>query len=259
VDVPPSSLFFTGTARAQFSNVTLPAGTRSFSAQYDGDEVYQPGSVVGAGTVTVDKGTVGFALTAGKPAYTVGEQITLSARITHPKVVGATPTGQIARASGPSPFQGAAVGADAGDTGTIDTNLPVTGFPAPGNFTVTMTYSGDTNFQSATAGAILTVAKAVPQIVLIPPAQVVAGQEVVFTVRAAAPSNLAFRPLVSGQVSLTGVANGATASLVPNPGSSIATLRQTFPTAGTFSIGVQYGGDANFQSATSAPIQLVVQ
>jgi hypothetical protein len=135
----------------------------------------------------------------------------------------------------------------------------VAGFPAPGNFTVTMTYSGDANFESASAGAILTVAKAVPQITLIPPAQVVAGQEAVFTVRAGAPSGLAFRPLVSGQVSLTGVANGATANLVPNPGSSIATLRQTFSAAGTFSISVQYGGDANYQSATSAPVQVVVQ
>jgi hypothetical protein len=257
VDGPFSPLSFTGVAHALFS-VMLPAGNHSFSAQYDGDSVYQPGSVTGAGTVIIGKGIVGFALTPGKLTYTVGEQITLSARISHPRVAGATPTGQITRSAGPVQFQGATLGADPGNTGIIDTNLPVVGFPAPGNVTVTMVYSGDANFQSANASAILTVAKAIPQITLIAPAQVTAGQEAVFTVRASAPAGLAFRPLVSGQVSLTGVANGATASFVPSS-TSIATLRQTFPTAGTFSIGVQYAGDANFQSVTSAPVQVVVQ
>ena len=258
VDVPLSPQVFTSSARALFS-VLLPAGTHSLSAQYDGDGVYQAGSSAGGTAVTVGKGSAGFSLSAGKPTYTVGEPITLSARITHPKVVGATPTGQITRTGGPSQFQGATVGADPGNTGTIDTNLPVTGFPAPGNFVVTMAYSGDANFQSASAGAILLVTKAVPQITLIPPAQVIAGQEAVFVVRAGAPSNLTFRPAVSGQVTLTGVPNGATANLVPNTGSSVGTLRQTFPTAGTFTIGVQYGGDGNFQAATSATVQVVVQ
>jgi hypothetical protein len=245
---------FNTAARAAF-NVTLPAGNHSFSAQYDGDAVYLPGSVVGAGTVTIGKGTVGFALTPGKTAYTVGEQITLSARITHPKVVGATPAGQIARTIGPVQFQGATVGTDPGNTGIIDTNLPVVGFPAPGNFAVVMNYSGDANFQSASAGTILTVSKAVPQIALIPPSQLVAGQEAVFVVRTAAPSNLAFKPLVTGQLTLSGVANGATANL----SAGIGTLRQTFPSAGTYAISVQYGGDANFQSAVSNTVQVVVQ
>jgi hypothetical protein len=42
-------------------------------------------------------------------------------------------------------------------------------------------------------------------------------------------------------------------------GSSVGTIRQTFPTAGTFSISVQYGGDANYQATSSAPVQVVVQ
>jgi hypothetical protein len=122
-----------------------------------------------------------------------------------------------------------------------------------------MTYSGDSNFVSARAGVILTIAKAVPQINLIPPAQVIAGQEATFVVRASAPPDLVLKPLVSGQVTLLGVTNGSSAALVPNTGSSIGTIRQTFPAAGTFSISVQYGGDANFLAATSAPVQVVVQ
>ena len=258
VDVPLTPLPFISAARA-VTTVALPAGAHTFAARYDGDAVYLPGSVAGAGAVTVGKGSVGFALTAGKATYTVGEQITMSARITHPRVVGATPSGQITRSGGPAQFQGATVGTDAGNSGTIDTNLPVAGFPAPGDYVVTMTYSGDANFQSASAGASLTVSKAAAQISLIAPPQVVAGQEAVFTVRATAASNLAFRPAVTGQVSLSGVANGATATLVPNTGSSVGTLRQTFPAAGTFTISVNYAGDANFLSAASATIQVVVQ
>ena len=52
----------------------------------------------------------------------------------------------------------------------------------------------------------------------------------------------------------TAVGYGATASFVASS-TSIATLRQTFPTAGTFSISVQYAGDVNFQSITAAPVQ----
>jgi hypothetical protein len=121
-----------------------------------------------------------------------------------------------------------------------------------------MAYAGDANFQSASAGAIVTVAQAIPQISLIPPAQIVAGQEATFTVRATAPSNLTFKPAVSRQVTLTGVANGATANLVAGS-TSIGLLRQTFPTAGTFTVAVQYAGDANFQSAVSASAVIVVQ
>ncbi len=253
-----SPISFAVASRAFFT-VALPAGTRSFSAQYDGDNVYLSGSVLNAGTVTVGKGSVVLSLTPGKPAYTVGEQITLSARIQHPKVPGATPTGQITRAGGPAQFQGAAVGPDPQNTGIIDVNLPVSGFPAPGNLTVTMTYSGDANFQSASAGAILTIAKAVPQITLIPPATVVAGQEAVFVVRASPPSGLASAPPVSGKVTLTGITNGSAANLVANAGSSVGTIRQTFPTAGTFSIAVQYVGDTNFQAAASTSVQVVVQ
>src|SRR4051794_40651801 len=100
----------------------------------------------------------------------------LTGRILHPNVVGATPTGQITRTAGPTQFQSAAVGPDVQNIGIIDTNLPVAGLPAPGNFVVTMNYAGDGNFLPATAGTILTISKGVPQLSLIPPTQAVAGQ-----------------------------------------------------------------------------------
>jgi hypothetical protein len=53
----------------------------------------------------------------------------------------------------------------------------------------------------------------------------------------------------------TGVANGATANL----SAPIGMLRQTFPAAGTYPIGVQCGGDTNLQSVLSNTIQVVVQ
>jgi hypothetical protein len=81
---------FVGSVRAADVTVFMTG-----DAMYDGDDVYLASSTLGAGSVTIDKGVVGFALTAGKPAYTVGEPITLTARVTHPKVPGATPTGKI--------------------------------------------------------------------------------------------------------------------------------------------------------------------
>ena len=128
----------------------------------------------------------------------------------------------------------------------IDTVLPVNGFPPAGNFPITMSYAGDANFQPATAGTILTIVKATPQIAVIPPAQIVAGQPATFAVRAAPQAGLSGPPVSS-------------AALVPNTGTSVGTIRQTFPTPGTFTIAVQYGGDANYVATTSAQFQIVVQ
>ncbi len=68
-----SSGGFNSSAITSFT-VKLPAGIHSFSAQYDGDSVYQPGGVSGVGTVNIAKGTVGFSLVPGKLAYTVGKR-----------------------------------------------------------------------------------------------------------------------------------------------------------------------------------------
>jgi hypothetical protein len=187
----------------------------------------------------------------------VGEQIVMTGRIQHPRVVGATPTGQITRSAGPAQFQGAAVGGDPGYTGIIDTNLPVTGFPAPGNYSITMNYGGDTNFLPANAGTILTIVKAVPQITVIPPAQAVAGQVASFVVRLTAPAGLS-APAATGQVTLTGGVSPVQGVLVAGTTSTVI-LRETFPSAGTFTITANYAGDANYAAVSSAPVQVVVQ
>jgi hypothetical protein len=235
----------------------LPAGTWNIAGSYDGDGVYLAGVAPGS-SIIIGKGTPSFALIPGKASYSVGEQITLTGRIQHPRVVGATPAGAITRTAGPTQFQGATVGTDPKNTGIIDTNLPVTGFPAPGNYALTMNYSGDANFLPVSAGTILTVSKAVPLITVIPPTQIVAGQQATFAVRATPPSGLASPPAVSGTITLTGVANGGTGALVAGT-SALGTIRQTFPTAGTFTIAVQYNGDTNYQATTSPTVQVVVQ
>jgi hypothetical protein len=257
LNAPLSPSGLSGGSRALFT-LTLPAGTRTFSAQYDGDPVFLSGSALNLGSVTIGKGNVSFSLIPAKTSFTVGEPITVLGRILHPKVPGATPTGQITRTSGPTQFQSATVGADPQNTGLIDTKLPVSGFPPAGNYALTMTYGGDANFLPISAGTILTIAKAVPQITVIPPAQVTAGQPASFTVRISAPSGLSSSIAVTGQVTLTGIANGASASLVAGT-SSTGIIRQTFPTAGTFTVSVQYGGDANYLATASTPISVVVQ
>ncbi len=145
------------------------------------------------------------------------------------------------------------MGADPKNSGLIDTDLPVTGFPSPGNFTVSMTYGGDSNFLPVSAGAILTISKAMPQITVIPPTQVVAGQTATFVVRASPPANLT-PPPVSGQVTFSGPAKSSSANLA----AGAATVKLTFPSAGTFSITLQYSGDVNYLTTASAPIQVVV-
>jgi hypothetical protein len=65
LDAIISPIGFAVGSRAFFTT-TLPAGARTFSAQYDGDNVYQAGSITGSGPVTIAKGTIGFTLTAGK-------------------------------------------------------------------------------------------------------------------------------------------------------------------------------------------------
>ncbi len=111
-----------------------------------------------------------------------------------------------------------------------------------------MNYGGDSNFLPSGAGAILTISKATPQITVFPPAQVVAGQVATFVVRAAPPANLT-PPPVSGLVTFSGPAKSSSANLV---------AAGAFVAAGTFSSTVQYSGDANYLTTTSAPFQVVV-
>jgi subtilase family serine protease len=164
---------------------------------------------------------------------------------------------------------------DAASTGTVSSGPQSTGTGSTaewvpvafgvGSHSVSASYSGDASFNPSSSSAPLnfTVTKAAPWTQLWANASTVArGQNVTLQLTLAGINGLAPPPtgtatFYSGNTIL-GTATVAQTNLDSPSIASMATLNLTNLPVGTDSITAQYGGDANYQAATSSPVQVTV-
>ncbi|HET7436053.1 MAG TPA: FG-GAP-like repeat-containing protein [Thermoanaerobaculia bacterium] len=113
-----------------------------------------------------------------------------------------------------------------------------------GTHTVTIEYSGDTNYLPSTGQATFTVVKGTPLFFLkTNPATVLAGKTVSLT------AYVAPQMKVTGSVTfMRGTTTLGTANVVNGE----ATIQTTFPTAAYVSIQIVYSGDANYNATTQS-------
>jgi len=219
----------------------IPASTVSgeLRAAYEGDAVFEA-SVSDPIPHAVDAGSARVTLSAPGTA-SAGDTVPVTATVAALPPASGVPTGTVQFSVDGLPF-GSPV-ALAGGEATASTP-PLTS----GNRVVTATYSGDTDFNGASATAGIEVAKAASSTRLIStlnPSQ--PGQVLTLIAEVTSPSGLP----VSGTVTflLDGNAIG-TGTLAGGD----ASLNWTPPGAGEHTVTASYGGDDNHQGSVSGPL-----
>jgi hypothetical protein len=139
---------------APCTHVFATAGAHTITAVYSGDNNF--GGITQMINFTVGKATPQVSLVSTVPTSVATQTVTFSTTVT-PPYTGVSPTGTIAftaSASSPSPavFSGCAAVAVTSSAGTASASCTVT-FPqaaaTSGTYSVTATYSGDSNYNTA--------------------------------------------------------------------------------------------------------------
>jgi hypothetical protein len=216
---------------ASLTTATLPSGSYAVTASYSGD-----GNNNGStGTVAqvVNKATPTLSLTSSLNPATFGQTVTLTATL--PSAV----TGNVTFADGATTLGTATVSSG---TATFDTSSLTVG-----SHTITVTYNGDTNYNTATATLTQTISKKSPTLTVTTSGPSSYGQSVTLT--ATLPSD------VTGSVSFT---NGATSLGTGTINASgIATITTSILPTGSNTITASYAGDTNNNSASGTATQVV--
>jgi Bacterial Ig-like domain (group 3) len=213
---------------------TLAAGTYNVTAVYSGDVNYKATTATGASFV-VTKVNTPFSESAAPASVPYGTTDTLSV------------TGMAAGATGTVTFT-------SGGVTLCTVTLPAVSCTtsvalAPGAYSVTATYSGDSNHNGATAlGASFTVTKA----------------DTAMT-ESAAPASIAYG--AQDTVSVAGLPGGATGTVTFTSGGStlctailpaISCQTSTSLIPGTYDVTAAYAGDANYNGTSATGASFIV-
>ena len=204
------------------------------------------------GTGTTAGGTASVTLTSSPNPSTPGHAVTLTATVTPPTGTSLVPTGTVAFDDYVTLLGTVALN---GNGQAVITSTSLTA----GTHTLNAVYSGDSNFPSASSPVLTQIVNAstgtATTTTLTSSANpATTGQSIVLTATVTgAGSNT---PIPTGTVTfLDGTATLGTGTL---NGSAQATLTTTSLGAGSHSITVVYGADANYAASTSAPLTEVV-
>ncbi|MBB5317030.1 Ig-like domain repeat protein [Tunturibacter empetritectus] len=217
---------------ATISSTTLPIGSDTITATYNGDT----NNTTATATLTqiVNKATPTVIVTTSGSS-TVGSPVTITA------TVPPGTTGTITVTSGGTTLGSGTVNPTTGTVTVTTTTLPV------GSDPITASYGGDTNDNPATGTTTQTVTKATPIVTLTSSANPSAvNQSVTFT--ASLPSG------VTGTVTFTSGSTVLGTSTITGGDATIST--STLPT-GSDTITATYNGDTNNNSATASLTQSV--
>lgn len=215
---------------ATVSTVVLPVGTNGITANYAGDT--NNNSATGSTTQTVTKNTPTVTVTT-PGASTSGAPVTITA------TVPTNATGTVTFTDGSTTI---GVGTVSNGIATVLTStLPL------GTTTITATYSGDTNNNTASGSTSQLVSKATPAISLassLNPSAI--NQSVTFT--ATLPS------AVTGSVTFT---DGSTSLGTATVAGGVASISTATLTVGSHTISAAYSGDSNNNTVNATLAQSV--
>jgi autotransporter-associated beta strand protein len=230
---------------AQLVTTTLPVGTLSITAVYQGDSNYA-GSTSPATTVTVAQASTTTALTVTPNPSGFGQTATLKATITPVSPGSGSPTGTVTFMNG-----GTSLG-----TGTISAgvaSLMTTALPMGAN-SITAVYGGDTDFITSTSPAVTAnVSEAANTTLSVSPNTAVTGQPVTLTATVVAASGMG---TPTGTINF--MENGSTSLGTATLSSGMATLTTMSLLVGTPSITAVYSGDSTFAQSTSPAMTVTV-
>jgi large repetitive protein len=244
-------------------NFTFPtASTHSVVAKYSGDTNFTLSNSV-ADSQTVNKTATTTELVSSLPTAAVNQLITFTATIT-PAITGATnPGGSVTFTETPSAGSPTNLTCSVAQPIAVSTTANVTtaactaSLPANGNYTITATYSGNSNFlASPTPGTVIQPVGLTPTTTTVSPSLPSSFVNEMVTFTATVTPTITGSTTPTGSVAFTykvGSQSGilcATSSL--NTTTGIATCTAPLPLAGSYSITVAYSGDPNFASSSNS-------
>ena len=233
---------------ATFTTVSLTGGTHVITATYGGNAVFA-GSTSGPFTQTVNRANTSTALVVMPNPSTFGAAVTLTATVTPTSTVTPTPGGTVTFMDGTTSLGMATVGA--GGVATFSTTSLVVG-----THPLSAVYGGDVNFNGSSSPTQNEVVnRATPTNTLVSSANPSTfGQTVTFTATVAGPSGVAAMP--TGMVTfLDGTATLGTGNIGSNGTATFSTANLS---VASHPISAVYGGDANYNGATSATVTQIV-
>jgi len=227
---------------------TIPAngldiGTDTLTATYSGDSNYAKATGTASVTVTALPAPT-VAVTPTPSSLSASGTLSVAVTLTPPSGSSATPTGTVTLSGGgyTSPAQTLA-------TGAYTFAVPANSLSV-GSDTLTVAYSGDTNYASATGTANVTVtaALAIPTVTATPtPSSLSASSTLSVAVTVAPPSGSSATP--TGTVTLSGGGYTSAAETLASGAYTFAVPANSL-SAGTDTLTVAYSGDTNYANAS---------
>lgn len=168
---PFGSPLLTGTATlsgntATYTTNSIPAGTHSFQASYQGDGDYGGSIGLSGGTLTVDRATTTTVITSSRNPADSNQSVVITAAVSSDIGLG-TATGTVSfRVDGSTPFD---IPIDANGNASV-----IIGDGEERTYTITAEYGGDTNLAGSTATPFVQVFTRPP--ITIAPATLSAGE-----------------------------------------------------------------------------------
>jgi hypothetical protein len=227
----------TGTVAAGTCSITFTsAGAKSLTATYAGDTNFNA-STSTAEAHQVDKANTTTTITGDTPdSSVVGQAVAIAFSVTVNAPGSGIPTGNVTVSSGSDSC-----------TATVATGTCSITFTTVGSHPLTASYAGDTNFSGSTSAAEPhTVDKASTTTTItgdLPDPSIV-GQSVPVTFSVAVNAPGSGTP--TGTVTVSDGTDSCTGTV------AAGTCSITFTSAGAKSLAASYGGDANFNTSTSA-------
>ncbi|RSL18366.1 YVTN family beta-propeller protein [Edaphobacter aggregans] len=219
---------------ATLATGSLTAGTHSITAQYGGDTNYIGAVSTGVSQV-VNKATPAVTLASSLNPSTFGVSVTLTATV---------PSG----ATGTVTFDDGATSLGTGAISGGGATLTISSLAA-GTHSITAQYGGDTNYTTAASTAVSQIVNKASPTVTLASSLNPSTFGVSATLTATVPSE------ATGIVTFD---DGATSLGTGTISSGVASLTTSSLAAGTHSITAQYGGDTNYNGATSSVLSQVV-
>jgi len=227
-------------AQATFSSSSLSAGTHLITAKYSSDANFAASASL-AVSQTIQQAASSTVVVSSANPGTFGQSVTFTATVSSSTT--GTPTGTVQFFDGSMQI----------GTGTLTANAQAvfaTSSLAVGTHSITVRYSGDTNFTGSTSAALNETVQqaATSTVVASSAATVTVGQKVAFT---ATVSSAASATPTGSVAFLDGTTQIGTGVLGTN---AQATFSTSSLAVGTHSITAKYSGDTNFAASTSAAL-----
>ncbi|MGP4004866.1 beta strand repeat-containing protein, partial [Streptomyces sp. 8N706] len=225
---------------------TLPSGSHTVTATYNGDSDFAAST--GTDTHTVNRAATTITVTSTPDPSVFGQPVVFTAVVASVAPGAGTPTGAVTfSVSGGGPTLTGALDASGVASVSIST-LPA------GDYSVTATYDGDTNYASSASSDAHTVNRAsTTTTVTSTPDPSVFGQDVTFTAVVAPVSPGAGVP--TGTVTL--LESGGGTITIPLDASGVASVTSNALAARTYSGTATYNGDANYAPSTGTDTHVV--